>query len=853
MSENRTRNWSMDEIDNLLSRTEKDPSKRPAKSAVNSKKEDIASVMENFAKAERFTGRDNDRRLPRNSGAEAIKKIFDSEEPEKEEKAENPFASDRTAKQRVADAVKSIKDSKKDKPEASKAAEKSAESDLQARILDEINATNKAGYPDGKTKVIERPGFVVKRGRTDAAEGLEEAPKIVDADAAKTDKELFREKETDAPAESWSDDQIKLYGFDIHNEDKPEKTTEEAEKGGKKNRRSKADNFKLKEIAEAEESSETDWNIEKLFAYQQTSGKKAKTQRVNNAGVEYTRPEDAARIRATLAKLKQHSFIKLAGFTAITAIMLLLNIISCTTAGYDGKALQIINFILLVGCIVLGINTVNSGIINAFKRKCDLRSAVAAASLAAVVQNICVFVSGIVLDRRSFVVSACAAAVFAFNEYGEYLRHSRTCDAFNFCTGKNKNNLYSIQEIENKGEKAEIGRNLHMKSPDVRYSCRAKFPARLIEQCESNVSTDKLQNTLLPVAIACSVVCGLLGGIVAKDFLSGVTAWAGAMCVCVPSFGAAAIQLPMRWANKRLNKTGGLITGQDAIENYSKTNAVVLDSADLFDRSNCVMHGFKHFNRVRVDDIMLYSAAMVVRSGGPLSEVFDQVVSKRDLLPEVSSFSYEDRMGISGWINSQKVIMGNRDMMRHHNLEIGDEIDEEKYTHDGRKVIYLAIDNSLAAMLVVSYAPNKKLIPFIKRLGDDGVSILLRNNDSNITVDMINETFGMKFNNISLINNAASRLYKKYRSRVRESAKSGIIHDGKALSLMRSFTMSYSLCGTFKVENFIQLINVIAGFAVTAFLALLKVFSVAGMWPLVIFQVIMALACVVVARLRGIF
>ena len=226
MSENRTRNWSMDEIDNLLSRTEKDPSKRPAKSAVNSKKEDIASVMENFAKAERFTGRDADRRLPRNSGAEAIKNLFENEDFEKEEKTENPFVSDRTAKQRVADAVKSIKESKKEKSEAPGAAEKPAVNDLQSRILNEINSANKAGYADGKTKVIERPGFVMKRGRVDTGEGLEEAPKIVDADAAKTDKELFREKETDSAAENWSDGQIKLYGYDAHSEEKPDKVNE---------------------------------------------------------------------------------------------------------------------------------------------------------------------------------------------------------------------------------------------------------------------------------------------------------------------------------------------------------------------------------------------------------------------------------------------------------------------------------------------------------------------------------------------------------------------------------------------------------------------------------------------------
>ena len=856
------RNWSLDEVDRLLSRTEK------------SFKKDDSAVVENFARTMRLadtvpvTATEAEKTVRIETVAD---EAAETEEPvvevtvkaEKDIKTGDVVISTKTAKQRVADVVKGmgIKPVKYEdnQPEQLNMfdeplvpqKEHAMEIDENRRRFLEDMKVDEDDDSDGDTKVIERPGFVMKRGRVNTTEDLEEAPKIVDADDARTGS-IFTETKKEEP-EDWDDGQIKLSGFENQEETPVKITEEEAEENVKKNRRDKINKFRLMGIAEAEENSEEkDKNIEKLFTSQKPIKKAAKT-KINNAGVEYTDIKDANRIRGTLHRLKSISFMKTIGFTLITAVMLAFNIVSCASEGYETKFLQFINFILLVLCILQGLDCISKGVIALFKREPDLRSAVTVASLAALVQNICVMLGSAVLNYHSFVISGCAAAAFALNEYGEYLRHARTYDAFNFCTGKMRRKLFSIQEIENKNEKFEIGRNLLMDSPDIRYSCRTKFPSKLIEQCESDVSADKLQTLLLPMTLIGSVVCGILGGIFGRNFLAGVTAWAGAVCVCVPAFGVASIQLPMRWANKRLNKAGGLITGQHAIEDYSKTNSIVLDSSELFDSANCRMHGFKDFNRVRIDDIMLYAAAMVVRSGGPLAGVFDQVVSKRDLLPEVHSFSYEDRMGLSGWINGQKVIMGNRNMMRHHNFNLGDEADEEKYTHDGRKVIYLAIANSLAAMLVVSYAPNKQLLPFIKRLGTDGVTILLRNNDSNITTDMINETFGVKFNNIRLINNTAGRLYKKYRGRVRETSKSGLIHDGSAFSFMRSFTMSYSLCGTFKVENLIQLINVAAGIVVTGVLASLKVFTAVGMWPLLVFQIVMTAVAFIVARLRGIF
>ena len=783
----------------------------------------------------------------------------------------NVNISSKTAKQRVADVLAEIekekaeeKSDEKTKPFVSSLLpnkDHSMENDeTRRRFFDEADFDDANDADEGSTKEVdlyEKPGFVVKRNTHkiwETESGLEEVPVLVESDDVADDEDFFvdmPEKQDDFP--DWSGAQMRIPGFDT--EDEPAQVNEDqAEQELKLKRKDRINTFKLKGIGEAEDlEKSTDENMQQLFGEPEKK-KKSSKQRPSKSrlGFEYTDVKDTGRIRATLNRYRSFALLRTIGCAVIAAAMLALNIVSAVTAGYDSKIIGFVNIVLLLAVILLGRDSINKGVALIFKKEPDMNSAVTAVMFAALAQSVGVFVLDCILDYHSFMIAGPAAAAFAIFEYGEWLRHARTFDAFNFCTAEYIDELYSVQRIENKDDEFEIGRNLLMDQPDIRYSCKAKMPSRLIERCEKEVSADKLQILLLPCSLIGSLICGVLAGILSKDIMYGFTAASAALCVCVPVFGSAAIQLPLRWANKRINKTGGLITGQTAVDEYSRANSIVVDSSDLFDPQKCCLNGLKDYKRVRIDDVMLYAAAMVVHSGGPLAEAFEQVVSKRDMLPEVTSFKYEDRLGISGWINGQKVIMGNKNMMKNHNFDVSFE-DESKYERKGKRVIYIAIANSLAAMLVAGYAPNRRLASFIKRLGSDGVTVLLRNNDANVTTDMINEVFGVRFNNIRIMSNNSSRVYNRYRTRQRERTKTGIINDGSAFSLMRSFTMSYTLCGTFKAENLIQLINVVLGTIFTAIIASLHIIPVTGMWPLLVFQAVMVIAAFLTARLRGIF
>ena len=59
-------------------------------------------------------------------------------------------------------------------------------------------------------------------------------------------------------------------------------------------------------------------------------------------------------------------------------------------------------------------------------------------------------------------------------------------------------------------------------------------------------------------------------------------------------------------------------------------------------------------------------------------------------------------MGVCGWINNKRVLLGNRALMTSHNIEgIPSKTKEFEYTENGKDAIYLSVSGNLSAMFIV--------------------------------------------------------------------------------------------------------------------------------------------------------
>ena len=216
-------------------------------------------------------------------------------------------------------------------------------------------------------------------------------------------------------------------------------------------------------------------------------------------------------------------------------------------------------------------------------------------------------------------------------------------------------------------------------------------------------------------------------------------------------------------------------------------------------------------------------ASVVIVSGGVMAEVFDGVIiGKRELLFPVESLAYEEKLGCSCWIHNYRVLVGNRDLLVHHNVETPDKDLEEKFKSNGRNVIYLAIEGKIAAMFVVVYKANQETARYLRELEKDGLTIFFRTADANITEKFLEREFQLPANVVKIINPVAGDMFTKVKARVADRSNARILHNGSMKSMLAA------LHGAFVINNFVnssRLIQIIAAVIGTIIVALFTFMS----------------------------
>lgn len=621
------------------------------------------------------------------------------------------------------------------------------------------------------------------------------------------------------------DGQMVFNGFGGSVEDVPDQISEEAaEEALFLKRKEKVRQFAIFQDNGDEDAQNESDKINNLFESHDERPRMKESDEF--VGIEYSQLKDSRRVLRYLNSQRKKSLSRLASLGVMCLITIIVSISSSisTTVGGDRFLTILAGLILITLAIAVSIQSIINSFSQIKKKKITVNTAISISAILCFIQTLLMMVLYFFDKNTVSVFSGLGVVSLFLSELNNYIVCGRTLDSMKMCTGDNKDKLYSIENINDDKDIIELAKNVRKPSPRIRYSSKTHFPAHLIELCMSETSADKSMKLFLPVTFFLSIINLVIAWIISADFATGFAAFVATFTLCIPAYGSLLFQLPLRWFNRSFNKIGGMISCQEAVNELCKTNIILFESKDLFDQKACSMHGFKDFRNVRLDDAMLYAAAMVIRSGGPLTDVFDQmIVNRRDMLPQVKSFNYEEKLGISGWINGQKVIMGNRAMMVAHNIPMEEATDEDRYLISGHEIIYLAIAHKLAAMMVVDYAPNKRLAPYLKKMRNSGVTILVSNSDHNVTETMISSCYDMRLDNIKILNSTSARVFKKYNNRPKMAAKAFSIHDGTPYTFMKSLCIASVLRRAFKSSGMLMSVGVLMGFVIMLVLSILNV------------------------------
>lgn len=659
-------------------------------------------------------------------------------------------------------------------------------------------------------ETIEKPGVILKRGPLSETSGLEPLPQVIPAEefvGSGDDKPASIEDQpftNPAAGNQPEEEQMMLSGFGEEPETEKIDEDELRSELDKKRAEKKKKFVLLGGLGDDEPQEDENLPEEKEDEPEEQSEKKRKHS--EKAPLEYEKPEQRGRVYNSLKNAASQFKTSVIGLCVLEGVSLLLLLIpkilewaAIDAPAFDrgGAGLAAANIVLLLASFYLAFPNILSGIKALANGRVTGGAVGGLTFILALVQTILSFFNK--SPEGASGMFYCAAAIFALLMTAENSSRgtARVMQNFLFCTAKRKSGLYGIRAIESEKDAFEVGRALKMGNPDILYSGRVEFPADFIKNSEASSPADSCIKRSLIISSAVSVLLAVISGIITKDIFQAFGVLTGAFCLTSPCAIELALMIPLYLENRKLNSEGGMIAGYDAALECSEAVAASVDSADLFDRAACEMHGMKDFHTVRIDDVLLYAVAIVLKSGGPLTDVFNRIIGgSTELLPPVRDMMYEDRLGLSATIYNQRVLLGNRNLLTHHNIEVPLKSEEDKVKRNGRKILYIAIDSQVAAMFVFNYAEDASLKDSINEMADNGFSLVVRTDDPNVTDELIAARFGIAQKDIKMTLSHGARIFSAYRDSVVDSAPAKVMHDGSA----RSYFKSIAACG--RLANF---------------------------------------------------
>ena len=131
---------------------------------------------------------------------------------------------------------------------------------------------------------------------------------------------------------------------------------------------------------------------------------------------------------------------------------------------------------------------------------------------------------------------------------------------------------------------------------------------------------------------------------------------------------------------------------------------------------------------------------------------------------------------------------------------------EKKYTDKSKQAVYLSLGGELVAMFIVTYKGSSYIAEELRSLEQNGVTILVRTIDSNITQDRIAEDFGVFYRSVKILPTGLGNITKEMTDTPDEETRAYIATKGGIQSYL--FASTFVNVGTMRNTGFELDLNV---------------------------------------------
>ena len=259
---------------------------------------------------------------------------------------------------------------------------------------------------------------------------------------------------------------------------------------------------------------------------------------------------------------------------------------------------------------------------------------------------------------------------------------------------------------------------------------------------------DKISGIFVPTVIVISVLTALLWYLFGPEPRIAymlVTAMTVLIIACPCALGLATPMSVMVGVGKAADY-GVLVRNAQALQTAANITTLVLDKTGTITEGHPSVDSIQSFSKLGENELLGLVASLEQRSEHPLAAaIVNQAQSLDIALYPVDNFISITGKGVSGIVQAQSLILGNRAFMEEKQIDItASEALLHQQTKLGKTPVFIANETELLGLIFISDPIREDALAAITRLRDKGIKIVMMTGDNQQTAAAVASHVGIQ-------------------------------------------------------------------------------------------------------------
>ncbi len=572
---------------------------------------------------------------------------------------------------------------------------------------------------------------------------------------------------------------------------------------------------------------------------------------------EYQDPSRRKEIFSRLIEARKNTIIKAFITGVIGIIVLIINLAASISAemnngfftifGGSAVAYNIVNLVCLLISGVIVRDELKKGIFSILKISPKTDSALLIMYLGVLSQNIASFFTQLKTESEYHLLTGAviilSASMLAAKSF--YLDSTRHCFK---AVGTTSDKCY-LRKISDEALISQLLRDKETTETNVVYTGKTRFISNFLKRSASAAFAGQVSSRIVVISALASVIAGIIGLIITKSPVYALGCFTLTSAFSFPISCLIFTGFALSAENNALSVKSSFVGSYNDAYSFYCIDDIILKGEDIFSAE--VISSACNKN-VAPGQAEFCAAVISDKAGGILSKAFAVYSGGlEDKYPEVEGLSVEDKLGLSAWISDCRVLLGTKQLLINHNVELPEGNTVPFMLEENTKPLFLAIEGHFAAVFSVKYSCHAGAAKSLRSLASNGANILISILDPNITEEFGEDILGLPRESLRIMKKDANEDFIKNKNTVTDSEDTGIVFSDSFEAFSRTIE------GAVKLEKFRRISKTlceaasIAGMLLGLLLTATSALSLMCGWPVVFLQVCMVLLSFLVTPLMA--